>query len=246
VSRFFAPVPLDFTQALRTGQLRPFAYLVGCYLADESFRTKNTDGGIVTLHVASLAELCEVHPVTIRRALRALEQAGWIVCEGVDERQRKPWRIRLTELALEPHCDSTATPELRHESQSSTGVVAVEVAEIPAPQAGERPTPVAVAVAVEENTNETRRDETREGPVSEEKLDHLLGDATPAAADDTTDRMLAALAELDSPNRISLPGDGDFLDFIAAGHRAGQITTGEALNREQLHRLVLAGREAEV
>jgi Protein of unknown function (DUF3631) len=35
-----------------------------------------------------------------------------------------------------------------------------------------------------------------------------------------------------------LPGDGDFLDFIAAGHRDGRITTEEALARGRVHELV--------
>jgi AAA domain len=36
-----------------------------------------------------------------------------------------------------------------------------------------------------------------------------------------------------------LLGDDDFLDWIAAGHRGGWITTEEALEREQMHELVL-------
>lgn len=35
-----------------------------------------------------------------------------------------------------------------------------------------------------------------------------------------------------------LPGDDDFLDFILAAHRAGHITTAEALEREQTHKLI--------
>jgi hypothetical protein len=42
-----------------------------------------------------------------------------------------------------------------------------------------------------------------------------------------------------------LPGDDDFLDWIASVHRDGWITTGEALERERTHRLVLARREEE-
>jgi putative DNA primase/helicase len=40
------------------------------------------------------------------------------------------------------------------------------------------------------------------------------------------------------------PGDDDFLDYIAAVHLAGHITTGEALEREQTHKLVLRARAA--
>jgi hypothetical protein len=42
--------------------------------------------------------------------------------------------------------------------------------------------------------------------------------------------------------RIPLPGDDDFLDFIAAVHLAGHITTAEALDREKTHKLVLEAR----
>jgi hypothetical protein len=37
-----------------------------------------------------------------------------------------------------------------------------------------------------------------------------------------------------------LPRDAGFLDFILAAHRAGHVTTAEALEREQTHQLVIA------
>ncbi len=39
------------------------------------------------------------------------------------------------------------------------------------------------------------------------------------------------------------PGDEDFLDYIASVHRAGHISTGEALEREGVHKLILRTRE---
>jgi AAA domain len=42
-----------------------------------------------------------------------------------------------------------------------------------------------------------------------------------------------------SPSTSLLPGDGDFLNWIATGHRDGWITTEEALEREQTHNLVI-------
>jgi hypothetical protein len=39
-----------------------------------------------------------------------------------------------------------------------------------------------------------------------------------------------------------LPGDDDFLEAIAAAHLAGHITTGEALDRERTHKLVMEAR----
>lgn len=67
----------------------------------------------------------------------------------------------------------------------------------------------------------------------------------------------AFLHQGDSPREVSpslsssqngrstpLPGDEDFLDFVVAVHHAGQITTGEALDRERTHKLVERAREA--
>ena len=49
-------------------------------------------------------------------------------------------------------------------------------------------------------------------------------------------------APLENPAPCSpFPGDEDFLDFIAAAVHAGHITTGEALEREQVHRRVPRG-----
>jgi Protein of unknown function (DUF3631) len=42
--------------------------------------------------------------------------------------------------------------------------------------------------------------------------------------------------------RNPLPGDDDFLEAIAAAHLAGHITTGEALDRERTHKLVMEAR----
>jgi hypothetical protein len=44
--------------------------------------------------------------------------------------------------------------------------------------------------------------------------------------------------------RVPLPGDADFLDFILAAHRAGHVTTAEALEREQAHKLIERPNEA--
>jgi hypothetical protein len=51
------------------------------------------------------------------------------------------------------------------------------------------------------------------------------------------------LARLDG-RTAPLPGDADFLDFMLAAHRAGPITTAEALEREQAHKLIENPSEA--
>ena len=43
----------------------------------------------------------------------------------------------------------------------------------------------------------------------------------------------------------SLPGDDDFLDYIATVHQAGHITTDEALMRESIHAFITRGRESD-
>lgn len=46
------------------------------------------------------------------------------------------------------------------------------------------------------------------------------------------------LARLDGQTITPHPSDDGFLDFILAAHRAGHITTAEALEREQAHKLI--------
>ena len=113
MSGFFTPVPLDFDQAFKNGDLTPGAYLVGCHLAAESFRARNTDKGAVTLHVSALAELCDVHPQTVRRALHKLEEKGWIRF-AVKERQQGPWRVEL--MALSKPDEEQACNTLQHQT----------------------------------------------------------------------------------------------------------------------------------
>jgi hypothetical protein len=48
----------------------------------------------------------------------------------------------------------------------------------------------------------------------------------------------------DAPLENPLPGDKAFLDYVAGVHAAGAITTGEALEREQHHALILRARKA--
>jgi AAA domain-containing protein len=56
-------------------------------------------------------------------------------------------------------------------------------------------------------------------------------------------RVVAPNVAPSQNGRTPLPGDDDFLDYIAAVHLARHITTGEALEREQSHALRLRARE---
>jgi hypothetical protein len=110
VSRLYTYIPLDFDQALKDGRLRAFDYALGCHLACESFRALNTNRGIVTVHISTLADVFGCDRVTVRRGLRRLKEAGWIDFPEPDERQRAPWPIALTGLAREAQTRGTATP----------------------------------------------------------------------------------------------------------------------------------------
>jgi DNA-binding MarR family transcriptional regulator len=206
--RLYTYVPLDFDQALKDGRLRVSDYALGCHLACESFRELNTNRGVVTAYVSALADVFECDPATIRRALRRLKSAGWIEFPEPDERQRTPWQISLTGLAREVQTKETATPtatpHLRHESQSSaTGVEIREGAE-PLP---ERDSAASRLRPSRGRENETKRNERL---LSEEKLDHVLGKTTAAEPDDTTDRMLAVIAALDDDGpRVSVEQAAD-------------------------------------
>ena len=255
MSKFFAPVPLDFDRLFqRDAEITPGVYALGCHLAAESYRRRNTDGGIVEVFAASLAELFEVDKTTIHRRLRILEQKGQIRCE-VEERQRRPWRIALTGLANplnEDNWGATAAYEGLPVQQSSERPVAVGEAENTAPQEGLGLDSEQFSQQSSDYTNEPNRTK----PSGKGKLDHDVGKTTaaePVLVDDLEPDFGEHLDEREQdpfhengarPER-PLPGDDDFLDCIAAVHRAGQITTAEALEREGLHRLVLARREGE-
>src|SRR5512133_885201 len=196
MSRLYTYLPLDFDQALKDGRLRAFDYALGCHLACESFRELNTNRGVVTAYVSALADVFERDPATIRRALRRLKTAGRIDFPEPDERQRAPWQITLTGLAREAQTKATATltatPQLRHESQlSATGVE---------PWDGAEPLEEQDSAASRLRPSRARENKKKlnERPVSEEKLDHALGKTTPAESDDATDRMLSALAVLET------------------------------------------------
>jgi hypothetical protein len=116
--------------------------------------------------------------------------------------------------------------------------------ENPAQQGGKDWSREAPGVAVARCTDRRTRPEEKktENLCSEEKLDHLVGETTATATDPSiTDRLIAKVEA--HGRRSPLPGDDGFLDFIATVHRAGHITTGEALEGERTHRLVLAGKE---
>lgn len=179
---FFAPVPLVFDQAFKNGDIGPGPYLLGCHLAAESYRTKYTDDGIVTFYVSPAAELCDVKPQTVRRWLHALEQAGWIASE-VAERQRGPWRIRLTGLDKDRDCNTTATSDPLRMLQSPTGHVAERVAVDSVQQAGAHPQSEAVDVAVAgiHIRDETRPQEKKtENLSSEGRKENVVGKTTAA------------------------------------------------------------------
>jgi hypothetical protein len=204
MSGFWAPIPLDFDQAFKNGDLTPGAYLVGCHLAFESYRSKNTDAGVVTLHVSTLAELCDVHRQTIRRALHSLEHKGWIRF-AVQERQQGPWRITLTGLAKPdegPTCNTPATSDPPPMLQAAATPPAGPEGASPHPESASRSPSLQPSRA---RIDETRRDQKgpKANPRSEEKLDHVVGETT--ATDPGTTARLIAKIERPDHHRIDAP-----------------------------------------
>jgi len=203
VSRLYTYIPLDFDQALKDGRLRPFDYALGCHLACESFRDLNTNRGIVTAYVSTLADVFEVDPSTIRRALRRLRTASWIDFPEPDERQRTPWPITLTGLAREAQTKGTAAPtaapRLRHVPQSSAAEVEPEEDAESLQERDSAASPLRPSRARE---NETKRNGVN--PRSEEKLDHVLGETT-ATDPGVTDWLLAKIDRPDHQRDEAAP-----------------------------------------
>jgi hypothetical protein len=207
VSAFFTPVPLDFDQAFMNGRLRPGAYLLGCHIAAESYRSKNTDAGRVTVHISALADLCKTSTPTIRRMLRALERDGWIECDDVEERQRGPWRITLTGLAKSRDCVASASKTPPPVTQTQKRLTQSQEARTPTPQGVSRPKPSTPRDAVAQSTDETRRDKpkSQRQTLNEGKLDQAEGEATSHTREPELDEALRPDQLEENP---FLPSDG--------------------------------------
>lgn len=207
MSDFFTPVPLDFDRLFqRDHRITPQVYALGCHLAAESYRVRNTDGGVVEEFTSGLAELFEVDKKTVARWLRILEETKQIRCE-VEERQRGPWRIFLTGIAnpLDKNCPATATSEGRPMPQSLGEPAAVKTAKDPGHHQGLRHQPVSTLPQSDDPTNETNRT----NPAGKEKLDHPVGKTTTVQTDPAiTDRLIAAVAKREPPVRVEQADDG--------------------------------------
>jgi DNA-binding transcriptional ArsR family regulator len=206
MSRLCTYIPLDFDQALKDGRLRQFDYALGCHLACESFRELNTNRGIVSAYVSMLADIFEVDPSTIRRALRRLRDGGWIDFREPDERQRAPWPITLTGLAREAQTKGTAArtaaPQLRHVPQTTAAEVKLARR---AESLRERDSAVSPLRPSRARENETKRNE--ENLRSEEKLDHAVGKTT--ATDPGVTARLVAKIQRPGLQRNEAPWSGE-------------------------------------
>jgi hypothetical protein len=98
VTDLWVPIPVAFTQAFRNGDIHTGIYALGVFLADESFRNRHMDAGVVTVRVADLASQFNVGAEAMRLWLHALKDGGWIAFD-VEPGRRKPWRIELNLLA---------------------------------------------------------------------------------------------------------------------------------------------------
>jgi len=104
--------------ALERGEIDADEYLIGCYFAQASYVVQKTNAGVVLVTLAGLAEKLKYEKTaeTLRRKVQGLSAKGWISFT-VTERQRTPWEIRLTGLALNVSATPTATRELPHARQ---------------------------------------------------------------------------------------------------------------------------------
>jgi hypothetical protein len=66
----FVPIPLRFVEALVAGDLDSTACLIGVLVARRCYEVKNTAGGVATVRLATLADLCGVTDDTIERKAR--------------------------------------------------------------------------------------------------------------------------------------------------------------------------------
>jgi len=185
----FTLVPRRFTDAHIADELDAVHVLIGLHVAARCYEVINTSGGVAPIRLAPLAELCEVSEETVRRRLHDLRDWGWLGFEAPVPGQRSAWRIWLLGLAHEGG-DSTRAPQTCHRpttetpprprSSSSTAATSKEGA-IPH---GEKESTSTRAPqsdsAREDKRNETKRNEKS---LTEEKLDHVVGETTAAASD---------------------------------------------------------------
>jgi hypothetical protein len=215
----FVPVPLRFFEALTAGDLDATHVMVGVLIAHRCYEVKNTAGGVATVRLTTLADLCGVSDDTIERKLDGLRASGWIDLERPKQGQRIGWRIWLRGLSLDRNADTSSVRPPHHLRTTSAKdpppVRKSSSAEAPGGEGaiphGKRDRSSAPPPQVDsaEPTNETRRDERRKplwvgGDV--------LGKSTEADFDRYgTGRMLAALAALDDdgpPVRVEVADDG--------------------------------------
>jgi hypothetical protein len=247
--RFFIPLPWEFFDAwLVDRRVKRTHVLTALYIAARCFEARNTGGGIAPIELSTVARLCAVSPETIRRTLHDLREWGWVDFEAGDGGD-PAWRVWLTGLSLEGtsprplHDLSTKAPPpvwrglstASHESGRANPLRERERTSTTSPQSDSAETPI---------RDETRPQEKKtENLPSKGRNENDVGKTTAAETDPAITDRLIALAKRERPDR-PLPGDDGFLDFIAAAVHAGHIDTGEALEREQTHKLVRRAREA--
>jgi hypothetical protein len=192
VTDHFVPVPLRFFEALTAGDLDPVHLIVGALIAHRCYEVQNTAGGVATVRLATLADLCGVSHDTIQRKVDDLRERGWIDLERPNPGQRIGWRIWLTGLARDAEAEATsarATHELRTSyAPAPPAVRSSSSAEISGNEAAtphgqrDRSSARAPQAKVADPTDETRREEKRRESTTftEEELEHVLGTTTAA------------------------------------------------------------------
>jgi len=212
----FTAVPRRFTDAHIADELDALHVLIGLHVAARCYEVRNTSGGVAAIRLSSLAELCERHPQTIRLRLESLKERGWIGFEKPKPGQHTAWKIWLTGLEVDFGNAGRAANQLNASSTRTTPPTLSTSSTAPGSGMGAIPLgerdnspPPPQHVSSTPTTNETRREEkrtTKSKPLSEEKLDHVLGEGTSGE----TDRSLAACHKVNAhpPARVEVDEDG--------------------------------------
>jgi len=94
---------------------------------------------------------------------------------------------------------------------------------------------------VEPNSGETKPGQMSSCPGFEDGANPHGQRDVPVVPVSRTESRNGRAEGMEENGRIPLLGDPDYLDFVAARHSEGHLTTAEALEREQLHRRVEMG-----
>jgi hypothetical protein len=135
----FGPVPLRFLDALHRWEVTYDQFALGAYLCAECYR-HNGESIQTTMGLKNACQYPK-SPDSLRHDLRALRTAGWIDYE-MEERQRRPFTIRLTGLDVQKHTAASGeglAPQTRDQIPQSAPQSRHPAAPLPEPGSAASP-----------------------------------------------------------------------------------------------------------